>query len=166
MDGLTYFLALVTVISWWSSLRKCWGKSREYLILCFLFILPFALRFAPLLVGLEWRATIRSSIELIAASAMVLWCVICIILLRRVHFFLLTGVAILLCASMFLNNVLYYPVNESIHTRAGVSDYVRENNDPGSLSGVRYYRYVNETFRSLIPSGGSYEECLAEEANS
>lgn len=148
---IIYFLALLTAIFYVILLMKCkknWGK---YPIIYLLFILPFALRFAPLIVGLEWRAPIRSSIDFIVSILMMIWCVITIVLLKRIHFFLLAGMITLLCISM-LFGAWASPITENVLIRDGIPVCVRENSDPGSMAAVRYYTYINNTFRELIPT--------------
>lgn len=163
MDSAIYFLGLLTAISFVISWKNCVEKSRKHLVIWLGFLLPFALRFAPIAVGLEWRAAVRSCVEWISAALMALWCVICIVHRKRGHFLLLTGMSALLCAAMVFNHILCQPVSESVYTQAGIPVYVRENNSPGSLADVRYYQYVNETFRKLLPIEGSYDALQAED---
>ena len=151
MNAVIYFLAFLVAVSFVISLKKHWENLHKYLLILILFIPIYALRFAPLLVGLEWRANLRSSVELITAILMVLWCVISIVLLKCTRLVVLTSLTILLCVAMLVNYSIFSPIKEDIMIKDGITVYVRESTDAGSLADVQYFMYVNDTFRKLIP---------------
>ena len=150
MEILVFFLAILAVVFFVLSLRKMGLHTGKPVWIIVLFALPFAVRFAPLLVGLEWRATIRFWVEGIVAVVLALWCVVYAAYFRRNMNFPLMIVTALLSVCMLMN-VAFYPVTESVTVQYGVPSYVRENSGGGSLSGVQHYHYVNEAFRSLLP---------------
>lgn len=150
MESLVFFLAILAVVFFVLSLRKTGLRPGKPVWIVLLFALPFSVRFAPLLVGLEWRAAIRSWIEGIVAVALALWCVVYAAYFRRNINFPLMIVTALLSVSTLMN-VAFYPVTESVAVQDGVPSYVRENSDSGSLAGVQHFHYVNEAFRSLLP---------------
>ena len=151
MNGAVYFLALLTIVCFIISLLSGLKKTRMCLPAFLLMLPPLLLRFAPLLVGLVWRATVRPLIELISAILLSLWCIICIVFIKHKPAPLLIVITILLSGCMFVNSI-FFPIRESIQTEGEIPSYVRENNDPGSLANVQYFRYVNKTFRALFPS--------------
>lgn len=53
MESLVFFLAILAVVFFVLSLRKMGLRPGKPLWILVLFALPFAVRFAPLLVGLE-----------------------------------------------------------------------------------------------------------------
>ena len=150
MESLVFFLAILAVVFFVLSLRKTSLHPGKPIWIAVLFALPVAVRFAPLLVGLEWRATIRFWVEGIVAVVLALWCVVYAAYLRRNINFPLMIVTALLSVSMLMN-VAFYPVKESVAVQDGVPSYVRENSGGGSLAGVQHFRYVNEVFRPLMP---------------
>lgn len=150
MESLVFFLAILAVVFFVLSLRKTGLHPGKPIWIAVLFALPVAVRFAPLLVGLEWRATIRFWVEGIVAVVLALWCVVYAAYLRRNINFPLMIVTALLSVSMLMN-VAFYPVKESVTVQDGVPSYVRENSGGGSLAGVQHFHYVNEAFRSLLP---------------
>ena len=150
IESLVFFLAILAVVFFVLSLRKTGLHAGKPVWIIVLFVLPVAVRFAPLLVGLEWRATIRFWIEGIVAVVLALWCVVYAAYFRRnIHFPLMIVTALL--SVCMLMNVAFYPVTERVAVQDGVPSYVRENSGGGSLSGVQHYHYVNEAFRSLLP---------------
>lgn len=150
MESMVFFLAIFAVVLFVLSLRKMGLRPGKLIWIIVLFALPFAVRFAPLLVGLEWRATIRPWVEGIVAVVLALWCVVYAAYFRRNINFPLMIVTALLSVCMLVN-VAFYPVTERVAVQDGVPSYVRENSGGGSLSGVQHYHYVNEAFRSLLP---------------
>ena len=150
MESMVFFLAILAVVFFVLSLRKTGLRPGKPIWIIVLFALPFAVRFAPLLVGLEWRAAIRFWVEGIVAVVLALWCVVYAEYLRRNINFPLMIVTALLSVSMLMN-VAFYPVKESVTVQDGVPSYVRENSDSGSLAGVQHFRYVNKVFRPLLP---------------
>lgn len=150
MQSMAFFLTILAVVFFVLSLRKMGLHSGKPVWIVVLFAIPVAVRFAPLLVGLEWRATIRFWMEGIVAIVLALWCVVYAAYFRRNINFPLMIVTALLSVSMLMN-VAFYPVKESVTVQDGVPSYVRENSDSGSLAGVQHFHYVNEAFRSLLP---------------
>lgn len=150
MQSMVFFLAILAVVFFVLSLRKTGLRPGKPVWIIVLFALPVAVRFAPLLVGLEWRATIRFWVEGIAAIVLAFWCVVYAAYFRRNISFPLMIVTALLSVFMLLN-ITCYPVKERVAVQDGTPSYVRENNDSGSLAGVQHFRYVNEMFRSLLP---------------
>lgn len=150
MQSMVFFLAILAVVFFLLSLRKMGLHPGKPVWIVLLFALPFSVRFAPLLVGLEWRAAIRSWIEGIVAVALALWCVVYAAYFRRKSNFPLMIVTALLSVFMLLN-ITCYPIKESVTIQDGIGCYVRENSDGGSLAGVQHFHYVNEAFRSLLP---------------
>ena len=59
MQSMVFFLAILAVVFFVLSLRKTGLRPGKPVWIIVLFALSVAVRFAPLLVGLEWRATIR-----------------------------------------------------------------------------------------------------------
>lgn len=150
MQSMIFFLAILATVFFILSLRKSGLRPGKSLWIAVLFAIPFAVRFAPLLVGLEWRVTIRFWIEGIVAVVLALWCVVYAAYFRRnINFPLMIVTALL--SVFLLMNVAFYPVKESVTVQDGTPSYVRENSDSGSLAGVQHFRYVNEMFRSLLP---------------
>ena len=150
MKSMVFFLAILAAVLFVLSLRKRGLHTGKPIWIIVLFALPVAVRFAPLLVGLEWRATIRCWIEGMAAVVLALWCVVYAAYFRRNINFPLMIVTALLSVSLLVN-VVFYPVTESVAVQDGVPSYVQENSDGGSLAGVQHFHYVNEVFRSLLP---------------
>ncbi len=150
MESLVFFLAILAVVFFVLSLRKSSLRPGKPLWIAVLFVLPVAVRFAPLLLGLEWRVTIRFWVEGVVAVVLALWCVVYAAYFRRNINFPLMIVTALLSVSLLMN-VAFYPVRESVAVQDGVPSYVRENSGGGSLAGVQHYHYVNEAFRSLLP---------------
>lgn len=150
MESMVFFLAILAVVFFILSLRKTGLRPGKPVWIAVLFVIPVAVRFAPLLAGLEWRATIRFWIEGIVAVVLALWCVVYAAYFRRNINFPLMIVTALLSVCMLMN-VAFYPVTERVAVQDGVPSYVRENSGGGSLSGVQHYHYVNEAFRSLLP---------------
>ena len=150
MQSMVFFLAVLAVVFFVLSLRKMGLRPGKPIWIIVLFVLPVAVRFAPLLVGLEWRATIRFWIEGVVAVVLALWCVVYAAYFKQQSNLPLLVATALLSACMLMN-VAFYPVKESVAVQNGVPSYVRENSDSGSLAGVQHFHYVNEAFRSLLP---------------
>ena len=77
MKSMVFFLAILAAVLFVLSLRKRGLHTSKPIWIIVLFALPVAVRFAPLLVGLEWRATIRCWIEGMAAVVLApttRWC--------------------------------------------------------------------------------------------
>ena len=113
IEILVFFLAILAVMFFVLSLRKMGLRPGKPLWIIVLFALPVAVRFAPLLLGLEWRVTIRFWMEGIVAVVLALWCVVYAAYFRRNINFPLMIVTALLSVSMLMN-VAFYPVTESV----------------------------------------------------
>lgn len=150
MESMVFFLAILAVVFFVLALRKTGLRPGKPVWIAVLFVLPVVVRFAPLLVGLEWRVTIRFWLEGGVAVVLALWCVVYAAYFRRNINFPLMIVTALLSVCMLIN-VAFYPVKESVAVQDGAPSYVRENSDGGSLAGVQHFHYINEAFRSLLP---------------
>ena len=118
MQSMIFFLAILATVFFILSLRKSGLRPGKPLWIAFLFAIPFAVRFAPLLVGLEWRVTIRFWIEGIVAIVLALWCVVYAAYFRRsINFPLMIVTALL--SVFLLMNVAFYPVKESVTVQDG-----------------------------------------------
>ena len=127
-------------------LKKVVGDKKCFLLIVLIGVL--SMRFGPMLIGLEWRKDTRKFIDLLSSIILVCWCITYI---RTKTAKRRWGVAIFAVIAACLIYQGLTPCVESLITEDGIPIYVRENNDPGSLANVRYYKYVNSIFRGLFP---------------
>lgn len=126
-------------------LKKVVGDKKCFLLIVLIGVL--SMRFGPMLIGLEWRKDTRKFIDLLSSIILMCWCINYI---RTKEVKRRWGAAIFVVMAVCLIYQGLSPCVESLITKDGIPIYVRENNDPGSLANVRYYKYVNSIFRGLL----------------
>lgn len=121
-------------------------EKRKKFVFLIIIIGVLGVRFCPMIIGLEWRKNIRIFIDLLG-SIILICCYVCCVRLKGFNKrWIVIPLALVV---FFLIYQGFSPCVENVIVENDVSVYVRENNDPGSLANVRYYKFVNEVFRGL-----------------